>query len=88
MRKGADPLDPIPEPPSWAVARGLPKPEDGERFRAYCRRLGIPEHDIEWLLEELTERQAPVVNARLASYILTQAPHLFERARSHEGRYS
>ena len=61
-------------PPAWALAAGLPEPEDGEGFARYVTRLGL---DCAWFFEDLTERTAELANLRLASYLIDACPGPF-----------
>jgi hypothetical protein len=63
-----------PAPPAWALAAGLPEPEDGEGFDRYVTRLGL---DCAYFFEDLTERTAELANLRLASYLIDVMPGSF-----------
>jgi hypothetical protein len=67
---------PIPTPPSWAVAAGLPAPTRGETFRDYVTRLGLSPSE---LLEGLTTRTAVVANIRLASKVADTMPEAWQK---------
>lgn len=60
-----------PTPPEWALAAGLPSPEDGEGFIEYVTRLGL---GAEVLTHDLDERTAELANIRLASLLQKEMP--------------
>jgi len=64
----------LPAPPAWALAAGLPEPEEGEGFGCYVTRLGL---DADWFFEDLTERTAELANLRLHSYLIDACPGPF-----------
>ena len=65
-----------PQPPQWALAAGLPEPEDGEGFARYVTRLGL---DADWFFEDLTEQTAELAHLRLGSYLLAvHMPEVFQ----------
>ena len=63
-----------PVPPAWALAAGLPAPENGEGFCRYVTRLGL---DCAYFFEDLTERTAELANLRLSSYLIDSMPGPF-----------
>ena len=65
----------LPEPPQWALDAGLPAPQEGEGFSQYVTRLGF---DADDLLDELTERTAPLANGRLASALRKAMPDVWD----------
>lgn len=64
------------EPPQWAIDAGLPGPKRAEDFESYVARLGL---DAGELLEELTERSAPVANVRLATSLANHLPDSYSQ---------
>jgi hypothetical protein len=69
-----------PHAPKWAVARGLPAPEEGEGFFQYCERIGIEEAEVFSFVEGLDERTAEIANARLGTHIVRTMPGMFRHA--------
>lgn len=74
-----------PKPPEWALARGLPEPDDDEDLAAYARRLGI---DPYRLFIDLTPRTVQVAHIRLVHEIAELHPdwwqeHVQEFVKAH-----
>jgi hypothetical protein len=63
-----------PEPPEWALAAGLPRP-NGEGFTDYVSALGL---DPRSLLDGLTEQTICIANLRLATTLQRAMPHVFD----------
>lgn len=56
-------------PQQWALAAGLPEPEEGETWIPYLFRLGLLDTDIEKLMLELTDRTAVLMPWRFTEYL-------------------
>lgn len=66
-----------PQPPQWALDAGAAEPLDGETFSAYCERIMVPPEVAAGFFDGLTERTAPLANARLAAYLMEMWPEAF-----------
>jgi hypothetical protein len=67
---------PLAVAPKWALAGGLPAPDEGEGFRSYVTRLGL---DPDRFLLGLEGRTLENANARLASHLAVALPESFGR---------
>lgn len=65
-----------PRPPNWALAAGLPAPDEDEAFLAYVTRLGYSGDD---LLVDLDERTMSLANIRLGTKLQHSMPVAFDR---------
>lgn len=74
-----------PKPPEWALARGLPEPDDDEDLAAYARRLGIDPYP---LFADLSPRTVEVAHIRFVHAVADLHPdwwqeHVQEFVKAH-----
>jgi hypothetical protein len=66
-------------PPVWALAAGLPAPEDGEGYTAYWLRVGVDQGTITWSLMGLSGARLDVANERMATELGRRCPQAYAR---------
>lgn len=67
------------QPPRWALAAGLPKPETGEDYYTYWERVGVPADVVARSIMGLTDKVLDIANERMSSYLASVCPLTFDR---------
>lgn len=65
--------------PEWARESGIPKPKEGEMFRAYWTRLGMTEQEISGCFDGLRASTVELASVRMAHLLRLRVPQVYER---------